>query len=314
MTQPVAALTGASGFLGRALARRLHEDGWRVRVLVRRPLDMALWQGPEPEPISGHLHDRDSLASLVEGADLVLHAAGAVKGRTGADFFSANAEGARHMAQATADKAPNARMILVSSLAAREPQLSDYAASKRAGEEDAQAVLGDELIVVRPPAIYGPGDRATLDIFRVAMRSPVLPVLGRPQARIAMAHVDDVAAEILRLARDPSPPHLSAVGGARPSGYGWTEIRDALAQASGRRLGLLPVPQPVLIAAAHAANLSANLSGSAPMLSPGKAREMLHPDWSVSPSELAPGAPPARFDLAEGFAHTLAWYRAHGWL
>lgn len=315
MTRPVAALTGASGFLGRKLAHLLHEDGWRVRVLVRRPLDMSLWQGPEPELVSGRLHDVGSLSDLVRGAEVVVHSAGAVKARNRAGFFAANAEGARHMAEAVAGRAPGARMLLISSLAARESDISDYAASKRAGEELARQALGPErLIIVRPPALYGPGDRATLDIFRLALRSPVLPILGRSDARLAMAHVDDAAAEIVRLARDASPPPLSAIGGARPEGYGWPEMRDALSRATGRPLRLMKLPAPALLAAAHAANLSAAVTGATPMLSPGKAREMLHPDWSVSPAELAPGAPPARFDLDEGFAHTLAWYRAHGWL
>jgi nucleoside-diphosphate-sugar epimerase len=276
---------------------------------------MSLWEGPAPELISGHLGDAASLAGLVRGAELVVHAAGAVRAKNRAGFFAANAEGAHNMAQAAASHARDARMVLVSSLAAREPQISDYAASKRAGEAAAREVLNDDrLTVVRPPALYGPGDRATLDVFRLALLSPVLPILGRPDARLAMVHVEDAAAEILRLARDPSPPSLSSIGGARPEGYCWPEMRDALARATGRPLRLLSLPAPVLLAAAHAANLSAALSGSAPVFSPGKAREMLHADWSVSPAELAPGAHPARFGLEEGFADTLRWYRAHGWL
>ena len=315
MTRPVAALTGASGFLGRKLAHLLHEDGWRVRVLVRRPLDMSLWQGPEPELVSGRLHDVDSLSDLVRGAELVVHSAGAVKARNRAGFFATNAEGARHIAEAVAAHAPGARMLLISSLAARAPDISDYAASKRAGEELARQALGPEhLVIVRPPALYGPGDRATLDIFRLALRSPVLPILGRSDARLAMAHVDDAAAEIMRLGRDASPPPLSAIGGARPEGYGWPEMRDALSRATGRPLRLMKLPAPALLAAAHAANLSATVTGATPMLSPGKAREMLHADWSVRLDEQVRGLPEARFTLESGFRDAVAGYREAGLL
>lgn len=315
MTQNIAALTGASGFLGRALARHLHQDGWRVRVLARRPLDMTLWDGPAPEEVRGDLADQAALGALVEGAGVVIHAAGLVKAKSRADFLAANAEGAANMARATAAKAPDARMVLVSSLAAREPQLSDYAASKRAGEEAVQAILPPErLAIVRPPAVYGPGDRATLDIFKLATRSPVLPILGAPDARLAMVHVEDAAAEIVRLAREGSNPPLSAIGGPKPEGYAWPELRDAFSQAAGRPLRLFALPASALVLAGHVAAFSVRLGGEPQVLSPGKAREMLHADWSVSPGEMAAGARQAQYGLPEGLADTLKWYRAKGWL
>ena len=315
MTRPVAALTGASGFLGRRLAQLLDRDGWRVRALVRRPLDMALWDGPTPELVEGHLADGASLRQLVAGAELVIHCAGAVSARDRTGFFAANATGAGNMAEAVAAAAPAAHMVLVSSLAAREPQLSDYAASKRAGEQAAQNALpADRLTVIRPPAIYGPGDRATLDIFRLAARSPVLPILAAPGARLALAHVDDVAAEILRQGGNPTTQGIFAIGGARPDGYGWREIMSAAAEAIGRQPRLIPIAPWALSTAGQVLGLAGAVVGQAPMLSPGKVREMLHPDWSVSPQELASQALPAHFDLQAGFADTVAWYRAKGWL
>lgn len=315
MTRPVAALTGASGFLGRRLAHLLHRDGWRLRVLVRRPLDMALWDIPAPEQVIGDLADEPALARLVAGADLVIHCAGAVAARDRAAFFAANAEGARRMAEATAAHAPDARMVLVSSLAAREPHLSDYAASKRAGEAAARAALPEgRIAIVRPPAIYGPGDRATLDVFKLAASWPILPTLDAPASRLALVHVEDAAAEILRLAKSASAPPVSALGGDRPSGYGWREMMATAGRAVGRTPRLVAVPPSLVTAAGHALGLVAYGLGRAPMLSPGKVREMLHPDWSVSREELAPGAAAAHFGLDAGFADAVAWYRDKGWL
>lgn len=314
MTPPVAALTGASGFLGRRLASLLCQDGWRVRVLVRRPLDMSLWEGPPPELVEGNLADQASLERLASGVDLAIHCAGAVSARNRAAYFAANAEGAGNMARAMAATS-SARMVLVSSLAAREPQLSSYAASKQAGETAAREALTPErLVVVRPPAIYGPGDRATLDVFKLAAKSPFLPVLDAPAARMALAHVDDVAAEILRLASDPDAPALAAIGGARPQGYGWREIMTAAARAVGREPRFVAVPRGLLTGAAQVSGLLGKITNRPPVFSPGKAREMLHGDWSVSSRELAPGALPAHFTLDEGFADTVAWYRAKAWL
>ena len=315
MTRGVAALTGASGFLGRRLAHLLHRDGWRVRVLVRRPLDMALWDMPAPDQVAGHLSDEAALARLVADAGLVIHCAGAVAARNRADFFAANADGARRMAEATAAGAPDARMVLISSLAAREPQISDYAASKRAGEDAVLAALAPSRVtVVRPPAIYGPGDRATLDVFKLAANWPILPVLAAPRARLALVHVEDAASEILRLAKSPRTPPVVAIGGARPSGYGWREMMTAAGRAVGRSPRLAPVAPWLLSAAGQALALAGYGLGRMPALSPGKVREILHADWSVSDAELAPDAPAAHFGLDAGFADTVAWYRDRGWL
>jgi hypothetical protein len=97
---------------------------------------------------------------------VVVHVAGLIKAKDRAAFDRANVEGARDVAQAA--KAAGARLILVSSLAAREPALSDYAGSKRGGEDAAREIFGDDLTIVRPPAIYGPGDIETLRLFKMA--------------------------------------------------------------------------------------------------------------------------------------------------
>jgi nucleoside-diphosphate-sugar epimerase len=205
-------------------------------------------------------------------------------------------------------------MILVSSLAARAPELSDYAASKRAGEGAALEVLGPRLTVFRPPAIYGPGDRETLGLFRLAARSPVLPLPGRPEARLALAHVDDVAGVIADLAARESSPGAVSFGGARPSGYDWREIMTQASQAVGRRSHLVSIPRSLLTAAAALSGASARLIGRPAIFTPGKARELLHGDWSVSPEEAAGVVREGAIDLREGFASTAEWYRGRGWL
>lgn len=301
---PLAAVTGATGFVGRRLVGALADHGWRVRILARQ----APPAGPHDDVISGDLGNAEALRRLTDGAAVVIHCAGLIKARDRAAFHAVNVDGAAAVARASAGR----RLLLVSSLAAREPSLSAYAESKRAGEEACRAIAGGALTIVRPPAIYGPGDRATLGIFQAAAASPLLPLPGSPDARLALAHVDDVCAEIAFLAGQPSGPGPYTPAGARPQGYGWREIFSAAAAAVGRHPRRVPAPAWLVRAAGLLADLAALREPL--MFGSGKAREILHPDWSVSAEELAPGAPPARFELAEGFADTVAWYRAHGWL
>jgi nucleoside-diphosphate-sugar epimerase len=307
----LAAITGASGFLGRRLAVALVERGFAVRALVRRPISSLAWDGAAVETLSGDLADSGALARLTDGADVVVHVAGAVKAASDQAFMSVNAEGARAVAAAAAWA--GARMVLVSSLSAREPHLSPYAASKRAGETAAREVLGEQVNVVRPPAIYGPGDAATLGLFRAAASSPVLPIPDSPAARLALVFVDDAAGAIADLALAPAGPGPFTTGGARPSGYSWDEIASALASAAGRHPRLLRIPPGALLGAGGLAEWVQRLTGRASMFTAGKAREMLHPDWSCDPADEPPGERSEPIDLTEGFSRSLAWYRRHAW-
>jgi nucleoside-diphosphate-sugar epimerase len=307
----LAAVTGASGFLGRRLVLALSARGFAVRALVRRPAPTAAWEGVAVEAVNGDLADAGALARLMDGAEVIVHAAGAVKAASDAAFMTVNALGAGAAAQAAA--LAGARMVLVSSLSAREPHLSPYAASKRAGETAAREILGERLGVVRPPAIYGPGDAATLDLFRAAAFSPVLPIPDSPDARLALVFVDDAAAAIADLAQAQTGAGPYTTGGARPRGYAWDEIAHALATAAARRPRLIHVPPQALLGAGAVADFVQRLTGRPSMFTLGKAREMLHHDWSCDPADEPPGERAAPLELAEGFLRTLAWYHRHDW-
>lgn len=312
MARALAALTGATGFLGQALAQGLAERGYRLRMLIRPDAEPPA----EGELVRGRLAEAEALERLVEGADLVIHAAGLIKARRPADFGPVNVQGARDIAEASARCSPDARFLLVSSLSAREPRLSAYAASKAAGEAAVREVLEPgRLTIVRPPAIYGPGDRETLALFRAVRSLPVLPMLGPAHARLSLIHVADAAAQILDLAERLACGATFALADARSEGYGWREIVQAAASAVGRRPApTVRIPTALVLGVGAANSLAGRIGLRARIMTLGKAREALHPDWVVSQSERAPQEAPCRFDLAAGFADTVAWYRSKGWL
>jgi nucleoside-diphosphate-sugar epimerase len=278
-------------------------------VLARRdPID-PLWRELEPEVVLGDLADDAALARLARGADVLVHAAALVKAPGRSDFEAVNREGAGRVAHAAAD---TPRVVLVSSLAAREPGLSHYAASKRAAEDAMAEALGPRLTIARPPAIYGPGDREMLPVFQAAQTSPVLPVPSET-ARIGMIHVEDAARQIAALAAGGEAGRTVALSDDRPEGHGWRDLMGEAARACGRTPRLAPAPR-TLIRAIGITNDFRAMLGASPMLTSGKARELLHPDWSIAPEERASGLPPPMYALAGGFADTVAWYRRAGWM
>lgn len=280
-----------------------------MRVLCRRdPID-PLWREAIPEVVVGDLGDEAALRRLCAGADVVIHGAGLVKAANRAAFDAVNVAGARRIAVAAAG-VPH--VVLVSSLTAREPALSHYSASKRAGEEAMTELLGGRLTVARPCAIYGPGDRELLPVFQAAAVSPVLPLLSKA-ARVAMIHVEDAARQTVALAAAPSTGRTVALCDARPDGYSWRELMAAAAHACGRTPHFAPVPM-ALIHAIGITNDFTVLLRRTPMLTSAKARELLHPDWAVPPEARAEGLPSAIYDLATGFSTTVAWYRSAAWM
>lgn len=307
-TRGVVAVTGATGFLGRHLVRALAQDGWRPRVLVRRDPVHAFWRDIEVEVVTGDLGTPGALSRLATGAKVFIHVAGLIKATTLDGFNRVNQDGARAAAEAA--KAAGARFILVSSLAAREPSLSNYAASKRSGEEAVRAVDPGALIF-RPPAIYGPGDTETLGLFQLAARSPALPVLS-PASRIAMIHVHDAAAKLVAFCRAPVLG-LVEVSDVRRDGYTWTEIMRGAGLVMGAKPRLVRLPDLGILTAGALVDAWSRLTNTPSVFGSGKARELLHADWTPSSAPMAEGVPSV-FGLVDGFAHTVDWYRSAGWL
>jgi 2-alkyl-3-oxoalkanoate reductase len=314
MTRTVA-VTGATGFIGGHLVQRLGADGWTVRVLARQLPVHPHFGGTPVEAVIGALDDEGSLRELVEGVDAVVHAAGLIKARSRADFFATNAAGVARLAKVAAGQPVPPRFILISTLAAREPTLSSYAASKRAGETALAEIADLAWTIIRPPAIYGPGDRETLAFFR-AVAKGVAPLLGSDKARLSLLHVQDLAAAVavlLSQAGEVGATH--EIDDGRPGGYSWRELIETAAAHLGTTPRTIRVPRPLLHAVAATNGLLARLSGRVPILTADKVREICHSDWVCHDQVFGnrTGWSPT-LSLKQGFAGTIGWYRQQGWL
>ena len=305
------AVTGATGFVGAATVHHLLRAGWHVRILTRRMPQNALLPDHSIEVVLGDIDDRSSLERLVAGADAIVHCAGLTKALTPIEFFNVNEGGAIRLLEAAQKTAPQARLVHISSLAAREPQLSPYAASKRAGEDKLRALAGTrDWIALRPPAVYGPGDLALLPLFKAA-KLGLLAYPASPEARASTIHVADLAAGIAALLETSSWPHrIIEPDDEHPSGHDWIEINHVLGSCFGRRPLALRLPRPFMTGVAGGVTLVSRLTSTPQVLSLQKLSELYHADWAASGpklSEITPWQP--TFDLLQGFADTLKWYR-----
>lgn len=310
------ALTGATGFVGRAALDELTRQGYNIRALTRRHQPAGRqnisW-------IPGDLSDEAGLEELVSGADAVIHIAGLIKARSRRAFFETNEAGTRRLLAAIerVRRGNPFRFVHVSSLSAREPHLSAYAASKAASEQVLHdAKQGLDWTVLRPSAVYGPGDKETLTFFRMAQNKIVLAPASSTN-RIGLIHVEDLARAIA-VSLPPSPALKSQtieVDDEVAKGHSFEEIITMIGAHGNRPHRFINIPRPALVAAGSIVSGLAKLTGRAPMLSAGKAREICHSDWTCAHPRLSSltdwsASIPAR----EGLPAVLEWYRASGYL
>lgn len=307
MTQsrPTLAITGGTGFVGKTIIRLALEQGFAVRALTRRPLkaqDGVTW-------IEGELSYPASLRNIAYGADAVIHIAGVVNAPDKAGFEAGNVAGTLAMVEAAQAEGVQ-RFVHVSSLSAREPQLSDYGASKAKGETVVQA-SGLDWTIVRPPAIYGPADTEIFEMFKMAAKGVVLLP---PNGRMSAIEVSDLARLLLALAqdRDESVGQIYEVDDGHPNGWSHQAFARALGKAVGRRISTFAMPKWALALGARADRL---VRRDKAKLTPDRVGYMAHPDWVVNPGK----RPPAQLwepeiGTAEGLKATADWYRREGWM
>lgn len=303
------ALTGATGFIGSILARRLINAGCEVRALVR-PATLRNRQSKSGlHWIEGHLENPDSLRRLVQHADTIVHCAAAVRGNSPKQFNEINVEGVARLVHAAVEQHPLPRFLLISSLAAREPQLSPYAASKRQGEETLVAASGDMFwAVFRPPAVYGPGDREVLRLIRWINRG-IAPMLGSKTARFSLLYVEDLAEAVqCWVVQGGRNKDVFEIHDGHPQGYSMTEVVEIAGRLNPRRVFRLKVPLFFLKSVALLNLAISKAVGYDAMLTPGKVRELGHPDWTCDNTKLSReiGWKP-RITLEEGLRRTLRW-------
>lgn len=300
------ALTGATGFIGSALLTQFIDNGWHVSALYRKKKGRTPPSIEGVEWLAGELDDDAALDKLITGSDAVIHCAGAVRGVNQADFDKVNERGALKIAEATLRQVTPPKFLLLSSLAAREPQLSFYAGSKWRGEQAVKAVLKDlKWTIIRPPAVYGPGDKELLPLFQ-SMAKGFAPVPAGKNRRFSMIYVNDIATAISHwLTQDLGYGKTYEIDDGSYNGYDWNSVLAIGAQVlrNGAPIKKIPIPIALLKLFAWVNYIAAKFLGYAPMLTPGKIKEITHNNWVSNKNEFSQlsGWQP-KFDLKKGLA------------
>jgi nucleoside-diphosphate-sugar epimerase len=320
-------VTGANGFVGSRLCRRLIADGYRVIAGVRRGCDDSLIEELNLEYRYGDINQPETLPAMIENIDYIIHNAGLTKARSIEQFMKVNHEGTRHLLLAAEKNKKIKKFIYVSSLAAAGPSakgkplteddpphpITEYGRSKAAGEKevcDFSAKIN--TVSIRPPAIYGPGDKEMFSFFQI-LNNRLMPFLGNPGRKIQLVHVDDLCYGIscvLKAATKSGSIYFVA----EEKGYSYGQLVGFIRKGVGRWALPLYLPGFTVKFIASISEGVMRRFGKAPMFTVEKANEILA-NWEVSTEKAARELGyRSRIAFPEGARQTVHWYREEGWL
>ncbi|VWX61585.1 NAD-dependent epimerase/dehydratase family protein [Sphingorhabdus sp. 109] len=307
IAQKTVAITGATGFVGSRMLDLIVRNGYRARALTRRKQD----ERPGVTWVRGALDDPGSLASLCSGADMFLHIAGVVNAPDRAGFEAGNVAGTLAVIEA-AKQAGTRRFVHVSSLAATQPRLSMYGETKAKAEKLVQT-SGLDWTIIRPPAVYGPGDGEFLDLFKMA-RLGFLTLPPDADGRLSVIHVEDLCHALLALLpeKEDFTAKIFEVDDGKPGGWTQAGFAKAIGRAMDKRVATVGTPKFLLRLAAGADRL---LRGDRAKLTEDRVNYFCHDDWTIDPQRRIPGPYwQARIETHQGLEDTVKWYRQNDWL
>jgi dihydroflavonol-4-reductase len=319
-------VTGGTGFIGSHLVGHLLQRGCEVRCLVRDRSRLRWLQGQSVTIVEGDLSSISLIREAASGTDAVFHLAGVTAAGSRETYRKINAEGCRAVAAASLSAPhPPDVFIYMSSLAAIGPgrfdevvtenrvphPVTDYGRSKLEGERILSEMGPLPLVVVRPPAVYGPRDREIFPLFKLASMG-IFPVFN-PEARISLIHVEDLVRGVVAAAEKGRVGETYFLTHPKP-----VDARDfphLFGHAFGRKVRTLRVPVPLLKAAAAMSETWGRITGKMPVFNRDKVNE-LTATWLVCAWEKAQReiAFEADLDFADGLYATARWYREQGWL
>lgn len=320
-------ITGANGFVGSRLCRRLINNGYDVIAGVRLGCDISRIERLVLQYRFGDVENPESLLAMTSGVDYIVHNAGLVKTTDINNFYKINQQGTKNILDAAAKNQRLKKFIYISSMAAAGPSpigrplietdparpITVYGQSKRGGEEAVTAVK-DKInsVILRPSGIYGPGDREMFAFFET-LNNRIKPYLGNLKRRIQLTYVDDLA---LAVSRSLS---ASTVSGsiyfiAESRSYSYCELVKCLRMAVGRVAIPVYLPGWGVRAIAGLSENIMKLFGRAPMFTIEKANEILC-NWEVATQKAKDELGfEAEMPFPEGARETCWWYRLEGWL
>lgn len=324
-----ALVTGGTGFVGSHTIELLLKRGFDVQCLVRRSRPNLGWvEGLPIEVIRASYYDLDSLREAVQRADYILHVAGVTKARKQREYNDGNVLATKNMLEAAAGSPRLKKFCFVSSFTAAGPSpdgsplneespcnpITTYGVTKLEAETICQLHSKNiPIVILRPPAVYGPRDRDVFELFRWASRG-ILPHLGTKHKRLSLIYGPELARAIVDATISEKTTGETYFV-ADPEIYNFADVMSTAARILGKRARSVVIPAALLYTVAGAAELFTAFQSKPALLNVEKARDLLQTSWVCSSKKIEEHIGfRTQVSIEDGLRRTLEWYREYGWL
>lgn len=237
-------VTGASGFVGHAVARELLKQNHVVRILVHDRDLPDEWESQGVETASGDILDPVSLKGKMDGCGAVIHLPGIIVERRGKTFERIHVEGTLNTVNAAVDSGVG-RFVQMSALGTRSNASSRYHRTKFKAEEIVKNAPIEQTIF-RPSVLFGSNSLFCEHIASLIAWNPIVPFISTPNGFLQPIHVDEVAHCFVNcLGNEATAYQTYSLGG--PKIFTMRELLEAFAGALGKKRRFLPIPAPLMI-------------------------------------------------------------------
>ncbi|MGN7888627.1 NAD-dependent epimerase/dehydratase family protein [Dyadobacter sp. 22481] len=330
-------ITGASGFIGYHLVAAALEAGMEVHAAVRPSSDLSFLKklnadAPDLVYVNADFSSKDKLTKLLEdgGYAYIIHAAGVTKAKTAAAYNLVNAEYSLNLAQAAVSAdIPLKRFVFLSSLAALGPAVynaaqpiteetlpvpvTDYGRSKLLAEQYLKTVIGLPLSIIRPTAVYGPGEKDLFVLFKTLSKG-LDAYIGKGPQRLSFVYVTDLVTATMAALRE-TEKEITVYNISDGQVYDRYALADQFRAISGKQIFRTHLPLLLVETIARLLDLVYANSSTTPVLNQEKLKELTAPNWicSIDAARTRLHYQP-QYNLHRGLAETLTWYKENKWL
>ncbi len=324
-------VTGATGFVGSHVADKLIEKGYEVKCIARKTSNLRWLENKPVEIIETSLNDKEKLKKAVEGVDYIYHIAGLVFAKDYDEFLKGNRDATKNIIEACAEVNPNLkRFLFVSSQTVCGPSpslenpidenyickpLTSYGKSKKAAEDEVLKFKGTiPFTIVRAPAVYGPRDTATYDVFKLVKKG-FGTLIGLNPKYVSLIHSDDLARGIIQAAEsDRSIDQTYFVSSEKF--YNWDEIIAAMAAGFGKKSVMkIKIPHAIVLSLAWISEQFGKLSSKPPVFNYEKGIDFIQDYWICSTQKaINDFGFQQKMSLENGMKDTINWYINNKWL
>lgn len=327
--RPIAAVTGANGFVGSHLVDFLLEKNIEVRCIVRKSSNLQWLEGKDLKIFDCGLFDKEGLREAFKGVNYIFHIAGVVKAKDESGYFKGNVESTKILLEVAEEmKDQLKRFVVVSSQTVSGPAqkgkpvneemkpnpLTTYARSKLKQEEVALSYKDVfPITICRAPAIYGERDTEIFIYFQVFNRG-LTTLIGFDKKELSLLHVADLAEGLyLAAISEESSGEIYFISSEKY--YNWDEVGKVTSKVLGKKAFRIRIPHFIVFTIAAFAQFFAMFSSKPATLNIEKARDLVQSYWICDTSKaMRELGYRQKVSLEEGIKRTCEWYKKMKWI